>query len=256
VDGDKEAIRMTAQGITFRSVSKSYGDHCALSQISVTLTPGEHTAILGPSACGKTTFLRLLAGLEAPSSGEIVSDSTVLASTFRILVPPHERKLAMVFQDLALWPNLTVLGNAMLGLSGRNGARNSANEALTLCGIASLADRKPGTLSGGQQQRVALARALAAEPSFLLLDEPFSGLDLVTKSQLLQDINSLAAKRGFTIVLVCHDPFEATTICQRALVLDQGRVVEQGSLSELLLAPQSEILKVFREHLRGLSAKP
>lgn len=246
---------MTAKGFTFRSVSKMYGSNPVLNETSFTLTAGEHTAILGPSACGKTTALRLLAGLEAPSSGEILFEGKVLSEPSRILIPPHERNLALVFQDLALWPNLTVFGNVMLGLSGKNGARKTAEEALTLCGIGNLADRKPGTLSGGQQQRVALARALAAQPTFLLLDEPFSGLDLVTKSQLLQDITTLAAQRQFTIVLVCHDPFEATTICKRALVLDQGRVVEDGAFSELLRAPKSEMLKVFRDHLRGLSSE-
>jgi iron(III) transport system ATP-binding protein len=247
---------MTTHGFSFRSVSKSYGDHRALSDVSFTLVPGEHTAIIGSSGCGKSTLLRLLSGLDAPSSGEIVSGSNVLSGPSRILVPPHERKLAMVFQDLALWPNLTSLGNVMLGLSGKNGARKSAEDSLQLCGIANLVDRKPGTLSGGQQQRVALARALAADPAFLLLDEPFSGLDLVTRSQILQDISTLATQRQFTIVLVCHDPFEATTICQRALVLDAGGMVEYGLLSEMLQAPQSEILKVFRDHLRGLSVKP
>src|SRR5262249_21616589 len=132
VDRGEEATGMNIQGFTFRSVSKSYGDHRAINDISFTLTPGEHTAILGPSACGKTALLALLAGLQPPTSGEIASNSTVLSGPSKILVPPHERKLAMVFQDLALWPNLTVVGNVMLGLSGKNAARKSADDALTL----------------------------------------------------------------------------------------------------------------------------
>jgi ABC-type sulfate/molybdate transport systems ATPase subunit len=123
-----------------------------------------------------------------------------------------------------------------------------------LCGVAALAARKPGQLSGGEQQRVALARAIAGHPGFLLLDEPFASLDLVTKTRLLNEIALLAAARNLTVLLVTHDPAEATALCRSALVLDGGRVQEVGPLEDLLRSPRSEMLTVFREHLRHSSA--
>ncbi|MBI3410637.1 MAG: ATP-binding cassette domain-containing protein [Planctomycetes bacterium] len=250
---------MTPPGFVLRSVSKVYDGRPALQDLSCALPEGEHLAIFGASGCGKTTLLRLLAGLEAPSSGEIAFNGAALSEANIVRVPPHERHLALVFQDLALWPNLSVEGNVLLGLAGKRcsrvEARMRAKEAMTLCGIAEFAKRKPGTLSGGQQQRAALARALAVQPAFLLLDEPFSGLDLVNKSQLLFDIAKLAANERFTIVLVCHDPFDAVALCKTALVLEQGRAVESGPLAELLQSPHSEILRVASRQLRGLEPK-
>ena len=247
---------MTGCRIQFCSVSKVYDGSAVLSDVSFTVTAGEQTAILGPSGCGKSTVLRLLAGLEAPSAGEIFLDGKVISEPNRILTPPHLRGIGMVFQDLALWPNLSVLGNVLLGLAGTmlssQEARIRAEKALVLCGIQQLADRKPGTLSGGQQQRAALARAIAAQPAFLLLDEPFSGLDLITKTRLLREIADLATQQNLTVLLVSHDPMEATTLCRSAILLDNGRVQEIGTLENLLRAPQSEMLTVFRDHLRKL----
>ena len=247
---------MNGDPFQFCSVSKAYNGHAVLSDISFTVTAGEHTAILGGSGCGKSTVLRLLAGLDVPSAGRILFKGQAISEPNRIVTPPHLRGVAMVFQDLALWPNLTVLGNVLLGLAGITQSarekRTRAVEALALCGIEQFADRKPGTLSGGQQQRAALARAIAARPAFLLLDEPFSGLDLVTKTRLLREIADLASQRELTVLLVSHDPLEATTLCRSAVVLENGRVQETGKLETLLRTPQSEMLKVFRDHLRGM----
>jgi ABC-type Fe3+/spermidine/putrescine transport system ATPase subunit len=240
---------MSASQIAFRSVSKIYDRHIVLDRVSFTLSAGEHTAILGPSGCGKSTVLRLLAGLEAPSAGQVLLDGRVVSESQRVFRPPHLRDLAMVFQDLALWPNLSVMDNVLLGLAGsglrKEEMRQRACEALALCAMESLANRKPGVISGGQQQRVALARALAARPSFMLLDEPFAGLDLVTKTKLLAEINTLAKEQQLTIVLVTHDPTEATTLCRSALVLENGHVEESGRWEDLLSSPRSELLRVF-----------
>ena len=161
----------------------------------------------------------------------------------------------MVFQDLALWPNPTAFQNVMLGLTGVNASHEEkqirALEALKLCAIEGLGDRKPGQLSGGQQQRLALARAVAMTPRFLLLDEPFSGLDLLTKMRLLDEIVSLADRRRITLVLVTHDPFEATAVCRNAIVLNSGAVEESGLLADLIERPKSEILKIFKTHMRS-----
>jgi iron(III) transport system ATP-binding protein len=240
-------------------VSKSYGARPVLSDLSLTFETGRHTAVIGPSGCGKSTLLRLVAGLDAPSSGRVLIDGEVVSEPEFVLVPPHRRNLSMVFQDLALWPNLSVLGNVSLGLAGkhlsRKEARTHANESLSICGIADLADRKPGQLSGGQQQRIALARAIAAKPRFLLLDEPFASLDLSTKDRLLAEIRSLAKAQPLTLIVVTHDPLEATALCQHAIALDDGVLIESGSWDELLSRPKSTLLRLFRDRVRDLPAQ-
>ncbi len=237
-----------------RDVSKLYNGEAALSTVTFTIEPGQHVAVLGTSGCGKSTALRLLAGLDTPSEGEVLQDGAVVSTARTILMPPHLRGVSMVFQDLALWPNLSTIENVRLGLSGTSLSRREsatrAEEALHRCGIESLSNRLPKTLSGGQQQRVALARAIAPRPDFLFLDEPFAGLDLITKTRLLAEIRELAKAQEFTIVLVTHDPLEAVRLCGSAVVLNGGRVETTGSLDELLRAPKSEILKAFRTQLQ------
>jgi ABC-type Fe3+/spermidine/putrescine transport system ATPase subunit len=246
--------------VEFRAVSRDYDGQTALAQVSFAVAAGEHTALLGPSGSGKSTALRLLAGLETPSDGQVLLDGQVVSRPGQILLPPHQRGVALVFQDLALWPNLSVLDNVLLGLAGarlsRLEARQRAQEALALCHIDDLARRQPGQLSGGQQQRVALARAVAVQPRFLLLDEPFAGLDLVLKMHLLREIRTLAECRALTVVLVTHDPLEAATLCRQAVVLEAGRVIEVGGLEDVLRTPRSEGLLLFRDQLRGLMTAP
>ncbi len=221
---------MTYHRFELSGVSKRYGEHTALDDVSFSLEAGTSTAIVGPSGCGKSTLLRLLAGLDVPSVGKILLDGALASEPHRIVVPPHRREIAMVFQDLALWPNLSALDNALLGLSGSNLTRRErrrrSHAALDLCGVASLAPRKPGQLSGGQQQRIALARAVAVHPTFLFLDEPFSGIDPETKSVLISAILALADNLQMTIILVSHDPNDAAFLCRRKIMLSQGRVVQ------------------------------
>ena len=243
-----------------RDVSKLYDGQAALSSVSFAIADGEHTALLGLSGCGKSTALRLLAGLDTPCAGEVWLNGAIVSTADTLSMPPHLRGVSMVFQDLALWPNLSVIENVRLGLSGASLARREAatraDEALHRCGIESLANRLPKTLSGGEQQRVALARAIAPRPDFLFLDEPFAGLDLITKTRLLSEIQALATEHRFTIVLVTHDPLEATTLCQSAVVLNGGRLEAAGTLDELLRTPTSEILKAFRIQLRPDASRP
>jgi len=241
----------------FRDVSKAYGSQCALSTVTLTLCAGEHIAIVGPSGCGKSTLLGLLAGLDAPDAGQVLLDGEVVSQPGRIITPPHQRHLAMVFQDLALWPNLSVAQNVTLGLRssglGRQEARARTNEALQICGIGELAKRRPGQLSGGQQQRVALARAIAARPAFLLLDEPMAGLDLTTKVRLLDEIRHLANQQDLTLVLVTHDPVEAVMLCHHGVVLDSGRVVGVGELKSILRQSSGKSLGLFQRKLREIA---
>jgi len=242
---------MSATGFELRSVSVNYAGHTALDGVSAVLQTGQHTALIGPSGCGKTTVLRILSGLEAPTAGEVLLDGAVVSRPGEVILAPHRRGVAMVFQDLALWPGLSALDNVLLGLSGNDlsgsNDRERAHEALTICAIDSLASRLPAELSGGQQQRVALARAIAVRPKFLFLDEPFAGLDLVTKFALLADITALAEQHGFTIVLVTHDPVEVTRLCSAVIVLEAGAVCESGELDTLLAAPYSATLQSFKQ---------
>jgi ABC-type Fe3+/spermidine/putrescine transport system ATPase subunit len=242
---------MTGSRFEFRSVSKSYAGHPALCDVCCAVQAGANLAVLGPSGSGKSTALRLLAGLEAPDHGAVLLNDAAVSVAGRVVLPPHRRGLALVFQDLALWPNLSAQDNVLLGLAGLSLSRREAlartHEALSLCGVEEMAGRKPGAMSGGQQQRVALARAVAVRPAFLLLDEPYTGVDLVLKSRLLAEVRALAALQDMTVVLVTHDPCEALSLCGQAVVLDRGRVVEAGPLPELLRAPRSELLRVFRD---------
>ena len=246
---------MSAAGFELRSVSVNYSGYLALDRMSAVLHKGRHTAILGPSGCGKTTVLRILSGLEAPTAGEVLLNGVVVSRPGEVVLAPHRRGVAMVFQDLALWPGLSARDNVLLGLSGnrlsRGDARERAREALTVCGIDNLANRLPAELSGGQQQRVALARAIAVRPTFLFLDEPFAGLDLVTKAGLLTDIAALAEQHGFTIVLVTHDPLEVMRLCSAGIVIESGAVRESGELDSLLADPRSATLKAWRGPVPG-----
>jgi len=246
---------MKRADLELRGVSKRYDGQLALEDVSLRVEPGDHTAIVGSSGCGKSTLLRMVAGLEPPSSGQVLLGGEVVSEAQRIVLPPHRRGIAMVFQDLALWPNLSVLENVLLGLGGTECPKAEravrAADALALCGIPDLADRKPGTLSGGQQQRIALARSLAVRPAFLFLDEPFAGLDPVIKAKLLREIAALAGDHAFTIVLVTHDPFEATELCTMGVLLEGGRATERGKLVDLVRESSSEILSSFRQRLGG-----
>ena len=242
---------MTVDAIELRAVTRTYEGKDVLKRVSVTFSRGEHTAIVGPSGGGKSTLLRIVAGLETPTAGEVLFDGEAVSVPGRTLRPPHQRGLSMVFQDLALWPNLSVLENVVLGLSGAmlpaREIEQRAARALALCSIDGLAFRKPGVLSGGEQQRVALARALAVRPSFLLLDEPFSGLDLVTKLNLVDEIRTMVTEQHVTLLVVTHDPVETRRLCRSAVLIDGGRVEEAGRLDRLLESPRSPFLRTFRE---------
>jgi ABC-type Fe3+/spermidine/putrescine transport system ATPase subunit len=244
-----------AAGFELRSVSKYYDGFAALSDLSLQIAAGDRLAIIGSSGCGKSTILRLLAGVDAPTGGQILLDGSIVSESGKVTVPPHRRGVAMVFQDLALWPNLSVLANVKLGLSGqrlpRQEAQRRATEALALCKIEGIANRRPAAISGGQQQRAAVARALAGAPKYLFLDEPFSGLDLVTKAALLNDISRLVDAQDITLVLVTHDPLEAVSLCRSAVIVDRGRIEKAGRLEDLLDEPETDLLRIFKHISQG-----
>lgn len=231
------------------------GGHRVLSEMELTLGAGESMALLGASGSGKTSLLRIIAGLETPQRGEVRLSAVVATRDGQLMMPPHRRQIAMLFQDLALWPNLTVSENVRLGLFGLRLPRQSilgrVEAALAQCGIGDLAGRLPGTLSGGQQQRVAVARALAVRPRLLLLDEPFSGLDLLTKGLVLEEIARLKADLGFGLILVTHDTREVELLCDSVGVLEEGRVCDRGLLADARFQPRSRLGQAFASDLRG-----
>ena len=204
-------------------VTKFFGTTRVLRDFSLTVSAGKNLALVGPSGCGKTTLLRLIAGLDTPQAGRIEIEGRAATDGPRLLVPPHERGVAMVFQDLALWPNLTARDNVLLGLSGQHlshaNAHRRANDALARCHAADFATRKPTHLSGGEQQRVALARAFAVRPRLLLLDEPFNALDETLAESLLTEAAELATSFSATLVLVSHRTEDAHALLCRVVPL-------------------------------------
>jgi ABC-type Fe3+/spermidine/putrescine transport system ATPase subunit len=215
--------------IELRAVSKGFDGRTVVDAISASVERGERVVLLGPSGCGKTTLLRLVAGLEAPDSGAIIIDGNRVAANGRILVEPEQRHIGMVFQDLALWPHMTVSQHLEFAL--RYDLRNKPphrpariREVLEMVRMADRAQAKPGELSGGQQQRVALARALVASPAIVLMDEPLSSLDPELNLHLRREILGLHAVLGFTLVYVTHSREEAAEIGSRIVAMRHGGI--------------------------------
>jgi len=236
-------------GFKIEDVGVKFGAYEVFSGISCTITQGYGWGILGNSGSGKSTLLRLLAGLEAPSTGNIYLHGQRVSGPETIFVAPGKRRISMVFQDLALWPNLTVMENVLLCLPASEASRKQAEQGLSICGIEALASKYPGQLSGGEQQRLALARALATRPEFLFLDEPFNGLDITIKNSIIKKIRKLAEKNSITVVLISHDPYEVLSLCRQVIVIEQGRIAESGNLDSLLERPASSQLAAFREYM-------
>jgi iron(III) transport system ATP-binding protein len=215
--------------LALSGVSKRFGSHQAVECVTLEIADGECVVILGPSGCGKTTLLRLIAGLEVPDSGELSIAGKAMARAGRNLLPPHARGIGFVFQDLALWPHLTVRGNLDFVLGSLGAPRGSragrAQEILQLVRVESFGDRYPHQLSGGEQQRVALARAIVGAPRLLLLDEPFSNLDPELREELRGEVARLRRTLHFTSIYVTHDRGDAVALADSVVEMRAGRVV-------------------------------
>jgi ABC-type Fe3+/spermidine/putrescine transport system ATPase subunit len=209
-------------------VTKRFGGRTVVDRASLDVAEGEVVALLGASGCGKTTLLRLVAGLETPDEGEIWIAGEVIAAAGRDLAPPRARNVGFVFQDLALWPHMTVDGNLdfVLGAAGvgRRERRGRIDEALRLARAKAFGGKYPGQLSGGEQQRAAVARALVARPRLLLLDEPLSSLDTDLKAALLGELTALQEALNVTTLYVTHDREEAAVFARRAALMGEGRI--------------------------------
>jgi len=217
------------------NVTKRFGSHLAVESVSLQVAIGDAVVILGPSGCGKTTLLRLIAGLETPDSGEISLNGTKVAGPGRSIVPPHQRGIGFVFQDLALWPHLTVWKNLEFVLGSVKTARaeraERIHQALNLVRIEPLSARYPHELSGGEQQRVALARALVGQPRLLLLDEPLSSLDPELRTTLRAELTRLQRDLRVTMVYVTHDRDDATALADDVVEMRAGHIVSISKIT-------------------------
>ena len=246
--------------VELRSLTKRYGAHNAVDDVSLRIDHGQLVCLLGPSGCGKTTTLRLIAGFIEPSVGEIVVGDRVVSSPSRTL-PPEQRNMSMIFQSYALWPHMTVAENVAYGLSLRKLNRATIAKKVTAMlettKLAPLADRYPGELSGGQQQRVSLARALIVEPQTLLLDEPLSNLDANLREEMRFEVRRLHDEYRYTTVYVTHDQAEAMTTADLIAVMNAGKVDQLGPPQEIYDRPRSEFVARFigaSNILRGKAA--
>ncbi len=225
--------------LQLEDVVKVYGSRKALDGFSIEVGERERVALLGPSGCGKTTALRLLAGFEAPSVGCVLVGASIVAEREKIVVPPERRGVGMVFQDLALWPHMTVRGNLEFGLRAQGiparEREGRIHQMLTRVELLEYADAKPGALSGGQQQRVALARALVLRPRALLMDEPLSGLDEDLNLKLRGEILQLQEEIGFALLYVTHDREEAFALAERIVLMARGRALFEGDSDHVRL---------------------
>ena len=230
--------------IELHEINKSFGDNLVVKNLSLSMEAGKFLSILGGSGCGKTTTLRMIAGFESPSSGTILIEGKDVSR-----VPPSRRNLGMVFQNYALFPNMTVRRNIAFGLRiARASAREiqeRVDEMLALIKMEDYGDRYPHQLSGGQQQRVALARAIAVRPKALLLDEPLSALDAKIRIQLRDDIRNIQQELGITTIYVTHDQEEAMSISDQIAVMHEGRVEQIGTPLEIYHNPATSYVASF-----------
>lgn len=225
-------------------IHHAFDDNKVLHGISLEVKPGQVASLLGPSGCGKSTLLRLAAGLEGIQQGVVSIDDQLVASSDRGLnIPTERRQIGMVFQDYALFPHLTVMDNILFGVRENKAAQAAwAREALSKTGLAQLADRFPHSLSGGQQQRVALLRALAAKPRVLLMDEPFSGLDVTLRARVREETLDTLREAHVATLMVTHDPEEAMVLSDTILVMNEGRIVQAGDPGSIYWNPADDFV--------------
>jgi iron(III) transport system ATP-binding protein len=244
-----------ASDIEVEDVNIRFGDIQILSNISLNIEPGEVLSLLGPSGSGKTTLLRIIAGLEVSDSGTVSIDGKIMSGS-NAFVAPEKRGIGLVFQDYALFPHLNVLENVKFGLSHLPGkeAIEQARRTLSRVGLQHYEKSYPHQLSGGEQQRVALSRALAPRPGILLMDEPFSGLDSRLRDTIREQTIELLRDTRSTVIIVTHDPEEALRVSDRIALMQDGRIVQEGSCNDLYYHPNSRFAAEFFTELNTFGA--
>lgn len=230
--------------VELRGLSKLFRDVKAVEGVNLSTGEGEFLVLLGPSGCGKTTLLRMIAGIEEPTSGDVLIDGNVVTN-----LPPRLRNIAMVFQSYALYPHMTVFKNIAFPLRTRGmekpAIREKVHWAAGMFGIGHLLDRKPRALSGGERQRVALARAIVREPSVFLLDEPLSNLDAILRASAREELRQFQKRIGVTTVYVTHDQVEAMGLGDRIVVMSKGMVRQVGTPAEIYQWPADTFVATF-----------
>ncbi len=230
--------------LSVRNLNKSYAGKTVLNNISFDLMEGEFLSILGPSGCGKTTLLRILIGLEKADSGEIIKGGKDISS-----LASFDRGMGIVFQNYALFPNMTVLQNVMYALTLRKETKKQAREiaerTLEQVGLTDQMHKRPHQLSGGQQQRVAIARTLAMNPDVILLDEPISALDVTNREIMKAELKSLQKKFNATMLFITHDQEEAFFLSDRIMVMSEGNIEQMATPLELYQNPANDYIKEF-----------
>src|SRR5699024_2017263 len=233
--------------VELRDVAKRYGDFTALQRSDLSVPEGSFVTFVGPSGCGKTTTLRMIAGLAAPSEGDILIRGRRIND-----VPIHQRNLGLVFQNYALFPHKSVFDNIAFGLKYRKVAKGDitrrVREALELVRLPKVEDRLPSQLSGGQQQRIALARAIVIEPDVLLLDEPLSALDANLREEMRVELKHIQRELGIATIFVTHDQSEALALSDKVVVMNQGSIEQTGTPEEVYNDPTTEFVAAFLGH--------
>jgi iron(III) transport system ATP-binding protein len=232
--------------LELKNISKSFDDNLVVNNLSLSLRKGEIGCLLGPSGCGKTTILRAIAGFEVPDTGEIFMNDTRVSAR-NTLVPPEERRIGMVFQDYAIFPHLNAKDNVAFGLLKLDKGRKEdrVNELLALVGLEDASQKFSHELSGGQQQRVALARALAPKPELLLMDEPFSNLDVTLRERLSMEVREILKESGTTAIMVTHNQNEAFAMADAIGVMYEGNLLQWDTGYNLYHRPTSTVVADF-----------
>lgn len=253
--GRRRAAATIASRLTLEGVERRFGDVVALAGVSLDVEPGEVVSLLGHSGCGKTTLLRIAAGVDRPDAGRVLVDGKVVDDG-AVHVAPEKRSIGLMFQDYALFPHMTILRNVMFGLNAldRQSRREEALAALDRVGLRHLADSYPHQASGGEQQRIALVRAIVPRPGILLMDEPFSGLDSRLRDSVRADTIAVLRETGATAMMVTHDPQEAMRVSDRIVLMRRGRIIQSGPSEDLYERPQSLFAARFFSHLNEIEA--
>ncbi len=243
------AAATIAARLTFQGIERQFADNLALKGVSLDIDPGEIVCLLGPSGCGKTTLLRIASGIERPTAGRVLINEREVVGPSRF-DPPEARNVGLMFQDFALFPHLSILQNVAFGLKALP-AEEAAREALTVLarvGLERYANSYPHILSGGEQQRVALARAIVPRPSVMLMDEPFSGLDVQLRETMQEETLGLLRETRATCMIVTHHPEEAMRLGDRIAVMQNGRIIQLGKAEELYHHPaELFVARLFSE---------
>ena len=232
--------------LSLQNISVTYQQQNIVSDINFDLIEGDISCLLGPSGCGKTTLLRIIAGFEKPTLGTVKLKDRIISDS-KYVVPPEQRRIGMVFQDFALFPHLTVEQNIIFGLKNQNTQNNRqrCNELLKLINLIGTNDKYPHQLSGGQQQRVALARAMAPRPEILLLDEPFSSLDVELREQLAREVRQILKLENITAILVTHDQNEAFAMADKVGLINDGKLIQWDTPYNLYHKPATRFAADF-----------